>query len=276
MAGSLDDLKDRHMWTAVLAELVGTLFLTLVACGSCMYGAGVVAIALCFGFSVATMVWAIGGVSGGHINPAVTVGFLAARRISVIRAIFYIVAQVVGAIIGAALLKATTPDSLQDVLGAPKLHDGLSEGSGFGVELLITFVLVLTVFAACDNQRSDSAPVALTIGLSIAMCHLWAVPATGSGMNPARSFGPCVVAGYWDHHWIYWVGPLVGGAAAGLIYDLVFAVNATPSKFKGYFTRTYNNDDYDRRGQRPGTAANGALNETTTSETAELKTQSQA
>ncbi len=175
---SLDDLKSRKFWAALFAELLGTMFLVLVACGSATALGGpidIVRIALAFGLSVGTIVWAIADVSGGHINPAVTIGFLVTRRISVVRALFYIIAQVVGALIGAAILKALTP--VNDVRGLGTVGYGkLNEGQAFGVELLITFVLVLTVFSSVDDRRINlkgSAP--LSIGLSISMCHLWAV-----------------------------------------------------------------------------------------------------
>jgi len=252
MVSSVEDLKSRGLWIALLAELLGTLLLVLVGSGSCLYQGGIIVISLCFGFSVATIVYAIGNVSGGHINPAVTVGFLAARRITLIRAMLYVVAQVIGAVLGATLLKLSTPEAFQANLGSPTLAQGLTTDKGFAVEMIITFTLVLTVFAACDNQRDNCAPVPLSIGLAIAMCHLWAVPVTGSGMNPARVFGPNLVSGFWDNQWLYWLGPLAGAALAGLLYDLVFAVNATPSKMAGFFTPSYDNDNYDKNGKVGG------------------------
>lgn len=134
-------------------------------------------IALAFGLAVATMAWCIGHVSGCHINPAVTAGMLAARKISVAKALLYIFAQCVGATVGAAILKGLTPVEVQGTLGSTTLHPGLTPFQGFGVELLITCVLVLTVFASCDPNRNDlangSAPLA--IGLAVTLCHLFAV-----------------------------------------------------------------------------------------------------
>ena len=182
MATGLDDLKSPIFWRALFAEVIGTLFLTFIGCGSCIgWGAqdgepSIVQIALCFGLAVATMVWAIAHISGGHINPAVTLGLLVTRKVSLIKAIFYVIAQCVGAVIGAGALKGLTPPSVQGSLGATGINPSLSQGQGFGVEFMVTFVLVLTVFASCDDKRTDlngSAP--LTIGLSVTLCHLFAV-----------------------------------------------------------------------------------------------------
>ena len=186
----LSELKTMKFYVTLLAEFLGTMFLVLVACGSALAPAGAtltlasqdvaatcgattIQIALGFGFSVATMVWATAHVSGGHINPAVSFGFVVTRKISWIRFIFYVIMQAAGATLGAALLKGLVPDA--GSIGTSQLS-GVSRGQGFGMELLITFVLVFTVFASVDGGRGDiGGSVPLTIGVSIAMCHLWAV-----------------------------------------------------------------------------------------------------
>ena len=191
---SLSDLKQRGLWTAGLAELLGTMFLVIAGCGSCSnWGtkAPVLHIALAFGLSVATIVWWIGHKSGGHINPAVTIGFLVTRKISVVRALLYIAMQLIGALVGAGVLKALTPAGVNDGLCTPTPTGGsypVGVAQAFGVELIVTFTLVFTVFAACDGRRGDlkgSAP--LTIGLSLTMCHIWAVSTNtvrdGHGMS---------------------------------------------------------------------------------------------
>lgn len=254
---SIQDIKTRKFFTALVAEFLGVMFLVIVACGSC-YSGNAVQISLCFAFAIATLVWSTAHVSGGHLNPAVTFGFLITRRITILRSLFYMVAQSGGAIVGAAILKTLAPNPGSLCTSAPST--GVTNGMTFGIELLITFVLVWTVFATVDGQRKDlSGSGPLAIGLSIGMCHLWAAPVTGAGMNPARVFGPALVSGNWTAHWAYWIGPLIGGALAGIIYDFVFAVNATPAKLRGYFSGGYNNDNYDRLGERDDEAEGSEL-----------------
>ncbi|CAH1780059.1 unnamed protein product [Owenia fusiformis] len=255
MVHSIEDVRSPLLWRAVLAELIGTLFLTFIGCGSCIgwlddYDPSMVQIALAFGLGVATMVWSIAHVSGGHINPAVTCGMLVTRKISVARSVFYVIAQSIGAIAGAGILKGVTPGNsthIQVTLGATTVNSHVSVQQAFGIELMITFVLVFTVFASCDGKRTDlkgSGP--LQIGLSVTLCHLFAIKYTGSSMNPARSLGPAVVQGIWQDHWVYWTGPILGGVIAALLYDSVFAANASITRAKGYLmSSNYQGDDYE-------------------------------
>lgn len=251
---SLDDLFTLKLWRALFAEFLGTFFLVLVAVGSTVQGwnkspMDVVQVALTFGFCVATVVWIIGNISGGHINPAVTCAMLVTRRISLIRALLYIIVQCVGSVIAAAILKRLTPDNQQGGLGTTVLSDGVTPRMGFGIEFCITMFLVLTVFATCDNNRSDhSGSFPLMIGFSVTVGHLWAVEFCGSSMNPARSFGPAVVMNIWQDHVIYWAGPITGGIVAGLLYDNVLAENASLRKAKDFIIRThFQDDDYPAR-----------------------------
>ncbi|XP_013391336.1 aquaporin-5 [Lingula anatina] len=237
---SAEDVRSLGLYRAMFAEFLGTLFLVLVSCGSATNVnnmQSLATISLCFGFSVATIVWAIANVSGGHINPAVTIGFLVTRKITIVRGIFYFVSQMVGGIAGAAILKGLTPTAYQAALGTSQLASGVTAEQGFGIEFMATFMLVFTVFATCDSHRKDlngSGPLA--IGLSVAMGHLWAVPYTGAGMNTARSFGPAVlyVSTVWENHWVYWLGQLLAGVVAALLYDLLFAADASVDKLKTY------------------------------------------
>lgn len=257
MAKSLDDVKSPLFWRGVAAELLGTMFLVFVGCGSCVKmgeeGPTVVQIALCFGLIVATMVWCLAHVSGGHINPAVTVAMLITRKVSVARAVLYVFSQCVGAIIGAGLLYGVIPAEKRSGMGFTGPNADVNPHQAFGIEFLITFVLVFTVFATCDSKRTDingSGP--LTIGLSVTVCHLFAVPFTGSSMNPARSFGPAIVGKVWEEHWVYWCGPLLGGVVAGLLYDNAFAANASMKKARGYLlASTYDAENFEENKERP-------------------------
>ncbi|XP_013785705.1 aquaporin AQPAe.a-like [Limulus polyphemus] len=238
----LEDLaKMKVLSAALLAEFLGTAILVLIGCGSCItgwdldYSPTIVQIALAFGVTVGTVVQFIGHVSGGHINPAVTLGFLVTKKISLFRAMLYVIVQCLGAIVGAGLLKGLTPSNLQGNLGATVVNQHLSPVQGFVVELCITFVLVFTVFACCDENRGDikgSAPLA--IGLSVATCHMFAIKYTGASMNTARSFGPAVVANVWSNHWVYWIGPILGGVIAALLYQFIFSAPTPPSEESEY------------------------------------------
>ncbi|XP_063440089.1 aquaporin-like [Mytilus trossulus] len=256
MKQNLEDLTSPNLWRAVAAEMVGTIFLVFLGCGAHTLQNGqptavgngsvvttaepsVVQISLTFGLVVGTMIWCIAHISGGHINPAVTVAALITRRVSVVRAFFYIVAQIVGAIIGAAILIGLTPESQQKTIGLNSLRGDVTDAQGFGVELMITFVVVLTVLASLDEKRTDlhgSAP--LTIGLAVALGHLFAVSYTGCSLNPARSFGPAVVKNSWENHWVFWIGPLVGGSVAAILYEYFFSAGATFTRTKKCLTRS--------------------------------------
>lgn len=254
MQENLEDLTSPNLWRSVAAELVGTMFLVFFGCGAALpqqatggvSGTDILAlppstvqISLTFGLIVGTMVWAIGHISGGHINPAVTLGALVTRRVSIVRGLMYIVAQILGAMVGAGILYGLTPMSTQGSLGVNALKGEVTDAQGFGVELMITFVLVFTVLASIDSDRNDlngSAP--LTIGLAVVAGHLVAIQYTGCSLNPARSFGPAVVTGKWENHWVFWIGPLVGGFLAAVLYEYLFSAGATFTRTRKFLIRS--------------------------------------
>uniref|UniRef100_A0A3B4A5N1 Aquaporin-4 n=1 Tax=Periophthalmus magnuspinnatus TaxID=409849 RepID=A0A3B4A5N1_9GOBI len=222
----------KEFWRAVSAEYLATLIFVFLGVGSTMnWHAGketpppadLVLISLCFGLSIATMVQCFGHISGGHINPAVTVAMVVTRKLSLAKAVFYVVAQCLGAITGAGLLYMVTPSAVRGGFGVNDVRVVKQLGHGLVVEIIITFELVFTVFATCDPKRSDlGGSAALAIGLAVAIGHLFGIPYTGASMNPARSFGPAVVTLTFKNHWIYWLGPILGGILAAGLYEYLY------------------------------------------------------
>jgi MIP family channel proteins len=210
---------------AFVAELVATFTLTFIGAGAIISNNmggdfGILGIAIAHGLALALMVSATMGVSGGHVNPAVTFGFIVSGRIKPLTGLIYIVAQVIGAIVAAYLLRAIFPSSAYDSvhLGATTLSDGIGQGIGLLVEIILTFFLVFAVFGTAVDERGPKVG-GFGIGLVLTMDILAGGTLTGASMNPARSFGPVLASGYWVGHWIYWVGPLVGGGLAALLYN---------------------------------------------------------
>jgi aquaporin Z len=175
------------------------------------------------------MISALGAASGGHFNPAVTFGFLVTGRQSAGSAARYIVAQLAGAVVASAIVAASFPAAVwQSVrLGAAGLHPEISAPMGLLLEVIMTFFLVLTVWGTAVDSRAPKIG-GIGIGLSVTMGILFIGPLTGGALNPARAFGPALVAGAWDMHWIWWVGPMAGGAIAAWLYrGLILPAEAT-------------------------------------------------
>jgi len=218
------------IWRSVLAELIATLLFVFVGAGSVVVLGGVndtgglVAVALTHGLAIALLVAATAKISGGHINPAVTFGAVITGRMKLSTGVLYFGGQIAGAVIGALLLEAAIVGQYEGNLGAHSLNLELLDGQGAAVlvEAVLTFVLVFTVFATAMDPRGLAGVAPIAIGFAILVDHLVGVPMTGASMNPARSFGPALVADAWDDHWVYWVGPLIGGGLAALVYYFTF------------------------------------------------------
>jgi aquaporin TIP len=209
-----------------LAELVGAFALVFIGAGSVMTnGNNLLAVAAAHGLILAIMVSALGHISGGHFNPAVTFGFLITGRIVPLLAVAYWVAQFLGAIVAALILKWMYPDAIVDAtkLGTPVLNDQIGVAPGLVLEVVMTFFLVWVVFATAADPRGAFKSIAgFAIGLTIGADILMGGPLTGAAMNPARAFGPQLVAGEWADAWIWYVGPLLGGGLAALAYELLY------------------------------------------------------
>ncbi|KAL7875442.1 hypothetical protein AOLI_G00104050 [Acnodon oligacanthus] len=223
---AMKELKSKAFWQAVLAELVGMTLFIFLSIGAAIGNPNnnnpdqEVKVALTFGLAIATLAQSLGHISGAHLNPAVTLGMLVSCQISLLRGIFYILAQMLGAAVASGIVYGVRPENTS-ALGLNALNN-ITPAQGIGVELLATFQLVLCVLAATDKRRRDvTGSVPLAIGLSVCLGHLTAISFTGCGINPARSFGPAVVLSDFTNQWVYWVGPMCGGVAAALIYDFL-------------------------------------------------------
>jgi aquaporin Z len=229
------------------AEFLGTFVLVLGGCGSAVLaakfvqdgvntglGIGFLGVSLAFGLTVVTMAYAVGHVSGGHFNPAITIGLTAARRFEVRDAIPYILVQVIGAIAAAAVLwiiainaPGVTADTLKEGGFAANGYGAHSPGgyelmAGFVTEVVMTAIFLIVIMGVTD-KRASKGFAALAIGLSLALIHLISIPVTNTSVNPARSTGPALFVGDWaiNQLWLFWLAPIIGGVVGAIAYQLV-------------------------------------------------------
>jgi len=217
-----------------VAELIGTFWLTFAGCGSAVLaaafpqvGIGLLGVALTFGLSVVTMAFAIGHISGCHLNPAVTVGLCAGGRFPGSQVLPYIVAQVIGAIAGAALLYVIASGKAGFDLAGGFASNGYGDHSpgkyslmaGFVCEVTMTAMFLFVIMGA-THGRAPAGFAPLAIGLALVMIHLVSIPVTNTSVNPARSTGPALFVGGWalQQLWLFWVAPLIGGVIGGVVY----------------------------------------------------------
>ena len=228
MADSVDPRK-------LIAEAIGPFALVFFGAGSIVLASGnanigLIEIAFAHGLAIAVTTSALGHISGGHFNPAVTAGLWVTRRISTPSAIGYVLAQVAGGILGAVALTVLYPEGLREAsnLGTPALGPGIDFGKAVGIEVVLTFFLVMVVFGTFVDRRSDNVANVggLAIGLSFTVASLAAYPLTGAVMNPARAFGPALLAGEWENQLVWWIGPVIGGVLASMAYHYLFSEEA--------------------------------------------------
>jgi MIP family channel proteins len=219
----------------LLAEFVGTFALIFMGAGSicaahflntsAQVSVGLLGIAVAHGLAIGIMVTAVGHISGGHLNPAVTIGFWVTRRLSTLDTILYWISQLAGATSAAYMLRWLLPeDTWRAVqIGAPDLAHDITRFQGMAIEGVLTFFLVFVVFATAVDPRGAFNKIAgFAIGLTITMDILMGGAFTGGAMNPARAFGPELAAHFWHNAGVYWVGPLLGGVVAASIYDVFY------------------------------------------------------
>ncbi|HET8894953.1 MAG TPA: aquaporin [Gaiellaceae bacterium] len=205
-----------------VAEFVGAFTLIFIGGGAgIVSGNDIVAVALANGLAIGIMVTNLGHISGAHFNPAITLGFLATRRISMRLAVVYLVAQLAGATVAAAGLRWLLHKPA--FLAAVPRVARIGAGRGVVLEMIMTFFLVWAVFATAVDPRGAFKSIAgLAIGLTITIDVLMGGPLTGAAMNPARAFGPQLVGNSWSDGWIYWVGPVAGALVAALAYEYLY------------------------------------------------------
>jgi len=221
----------KALWRAALAEGVGVTFLVFAGAGSIVTAhhleapayVGLIGIALAHGIALSIAISATMNVSGGHINPAVTIAALLTRRTDVRTAGVYVVAQLAGAVIAATLVRATLPSASFEAVGggAPTVADGFGTLQALVLEIILAFFLVFAVWGTAVSKQAPAGIAGFGIGLVLVFDILVGGPFTGGVMNPARAFGPALVAGMWEDHWLYWAGPILGGALAAAVYEHV-------------------------------------------------------
>jgi aquaporin-4 len=280
MARLKEDLRRLRFWRSIISEFVGSLFLVMIGCGSytVSYPENPVSVkvALAFGLAYITILYCVRNVGDAHLNPSVTVAMLATRRSSPIAAVFYITAQMFGALIGAALVYAVTAAEYRRVgsltesnpngsvlpiahwwpggCTVPSPHT--NEAQAFAVELFATFIFVFVVFAAYDKTKADRITPAspFIVGLANAAVLLFSIPYSGGSTNTARSFGPALVNRVWKAHWVYWFGPLIGGICGGAFYDMIYSTKSSFSRIRTCMLVFHQPDDANKaESASPGT-----------------------
>jgi MIP family channel proteins len=208
---------------ALTAEAIGTFALCFIgilainvdAIGGAEGTGSLATVAFAHGLTIMVMVAALGAISGGHFNPAVTAGFVATGRMTPVRGAQYAGAQLLGAVLASLLVGWFGLDLVR--AGTPALSSNVSPGAGVAVEVVTTFFLVLVIFGTAVDLRAPKSVYPFAIGLTVTLDIMATGPITGAAMNPARAFGPALVGGGWANQWVYWVGPLIGGVLAALL-----------------------------------------------------------
>jgi MIP family channel proteins len=220
----------------LVAEFVGTFALVFFGAGAIcadqylrtssngQSGLGLLGIALAYGLTVAVMLSSLGHISGGHFNPAISIGFWVTRKLSTFDTLAFAVVQLAGGVAAAYLLRQLPVDVWGPVqLGTPDLASGITRTSGMILEGVMTFFLVFVFFATSVDEGGAFNKIAgVATGMIVTVAALFGGPFTGAALNPARAFGPALAANRWNNHGIYWIGPLAGGILAGWLYDVLF------------------------------------------------------
>jgi MIP family channel proteins len=231
-------MRDRDWLKLAIVEFLGPFALVFAGVGAIVQtqGQNLVAVALAHGLAIGVMISALGHITGGVFNPAVTLGLLVARRIEARRALLYVVAQLLGAIAAAGLLTLVYPDlgalgrnNAGINLGVPSIGGGFSTTNALVMEIVLTFFLMLVIFGIGVDHRTSRTVTGLVIGLTITLDIFAGGAVSGAAMNPARAFGPALIQQDFADHWVWWVGPAIGAAIAALLYNDVLLRGTAPS-----------------------------------------------
>ncbi|XP_030277713.1 aquaporin AQPAe.a isoform X1 [Sparus aurata] len=237
-----EELRSRQFWRAILAELLGTLVLVSAVLGASVPGpgeapGGPLYPAVAVGVVIVSLAHCFGEISGAQVNPAVTLSLLATRKIEFLRALVYITAQCLGASLGAGALYLALPLKTTADHFVNRVPMELNAAQALGIEVLCTFQMVFTVFSVEDQRRREcTEPGNLAIGLAHTAGVLIGARFSGAGMNPARALGPAIITGFWENHWVYWLGPVIGGILAGVSHEFFFARSASRQKLVACLT----------------------------------------
>ncbi len=199
-----------------IAEAIGTFALIFIGIGAIYANPGLLGVAIAHGLAIAVMVSATMSISGGHLNPAVTLGLLVGGKIDFKDSLMYWASQLAGATIAAFVCLALFGREIV-VGGTPQLGPNTSPMAGIVIEAIVTFFLIFVVYGTAVDPRAPKIG-GLAIGFTITMGILFAGPLTGGAINPARVFGPALAVSNWTNHYVYWIGPMIGGALAGITY----------------------------------------------------------
>ncbi len=251
-----------------LAEFIGTFWLVFGGCGSTVLaagfpklGIGFVGVAFAFGLTVLTMAYAIGHISGCHLNPAVSLGLLVGKRFPASDFLAYLVAQVLGGIAGAGVLFIIASGQVGFSTAGGFASNGYGEHSpgqysmqaALVAEIVLTFMFLMIIMGATD-RRTPQGFAPLAIGLGLTLIHLIGIPVTNLSVNPARSTGPAVFVGGWavQQLWLFWLAPLVGGALGGIVYSILFATDSVESPMSPLDKLTQQAESAARRAEQSG------------------------
>ncbi|XP_068454227.1 aquaporin-4 [Clinocottus analis] len=236
------ELRSRQFWRSILSELLGTLVLVSAILGASVPGPGGASPgplypAVAVGVSIVALGQCFGETSGAQVNPALTLALLATRRLEVLRAVVYVAAQCLGAFLAAGALYLALPVKTTAEHFVNKVPMEVTAAQALGIEVLCTFQLVFTVFSVEDQRRRESPePGVLAIGLAHTAGVLIGARFSSASMNPARSLGPAIITGFWENHWVYWIGPVAGAMLGGVSHEFLFARSASRQKLVACLT----------------------------------------